>query len=170
MKTCKQCGVLKQLTEFACDRHKADGHVNQCKQCRRAYDVRRYEEKKVEIQTRKLAYRSANRHLGRAQSAAWARANPEARAAERAAYRARKVNAEGRYTAQDIGEIRRLQKGKCAVCASSLKAGEHRDHIVPLFLGGTNHKTNIQLLCPPCNLSKAAKHPIDHAQQIGRLL
>jgi 5-methylcytosine-specific restriction endonuclease McrA len=46
----------------------------------------------------------------------------------------------------------------------------HVDHILPLALGGDNRRKNIQLLCPTCNLSKGAHHPIDHAQRNGLLL
>lgn len=44
------------------------------------------------------------------------------------------------------------------------------DHIMPLALGGTNTDDNIQLLCPTCNRSKHAKHPVDFMQQRGFLL
>ena len=64
-----------------------------------------------------------------------------------------------------------VQRGLCAVCRSDLKeAGRHLDHIMPLALGGTNTDDNAQLLCPPCNLSKHAKHPVDFMQQRGYLL
>lgn len=36
--------------------------------------------------------------------------------------------------------------------------------------GGANDKSNIQLLCPHCNLSKGAKHPVDFMQERGMLL
>ena len=41
---------------------------------------------------------------------------------------------------------------------------------MPVALGGGSEITNIQLLCEPCNLAKHAKHPIEWAQQMGRLL
>jgi hypothetical protein len=36
----------------------------------------------------------------------------------------------------------------------SISSRNHFDHIVPLSKGGLNDVTNIQLLCPECNLSK----------------
>lgn len=64
-----------------------------------------------------------------------------------------------------------LQRGKCAGCKGDLeKLGHHLDHIVPLALGGEHADQNIQLLCPPCNRLKNAKHPVDWAQENGRLL
>lgn len=72
------------------------------------------------------------------------------------------------------GTIERIglaQRWKCACCSSSLKRTRyHKDHIVPLALGGAHIPTNIQLLCPSCNLSKGAKNPIDFMQSKGKLL
>jgi 5-methylcytosine-specific restriction endonuclease McrA len=36
-------------------------------------------------------------------------------------------------------------------------------------LGGTNDISNIQLLCPKCNLSKHKKHPQEYAKEHGML-
>ncbi len=82
----------------------------------------------------------------------------------------RKRKAEGRYTPEDVDRILKAQRGRCAVCAKKLGKGFHRDHIVPLALGGTNWPSNIQLLCAPCNMAKGAKDPVDHMRQLGRLL
>lgn len=62
-----------------------------------------------------------------------------------------------------------LQKGCCAICSVKLQH-YHLDHIMPIALGGGNTDENIQLLCPHCNLTKNAKHPIDYMQSIGKLL
>lgn len=63
------------------------------------------------------------------------------------------------------------QRGKCACCKCDLKdSGFHLDHIMPLVLGGPNEDRNIQLLCPTCNLTKHAKHPVEFMQQRGFLL
>lgn len=45
------------------------------------------------------------------------------------------------------------QKGKCALCGSDL-VDFHCDHILPLSRGGGNDFSNIQILCPTCNLKK----------------
>lgn len=78
----------------------------------------------------------------------------------------------GFYTKEDIKFLMDVQRGKCAHswCRVSLKAGHHIDHIMPVALGGGSDRRNLQLLCPPCNLSKSARHPIDFAQMHGLLL
>jgi 5-methylcytosine-specific restriction endonuclease McrA len=68
-----------------------------------------------------------------------------------------------------IPKIRKLQKNKCACCKCDL-VKEHLDHIIPLALGGSHSDDNIQLLCPFCNQSKHAQHPIDFMQKNGYLL
>lgn len=83
--------------------------------------------------------------------------------------RARKANAQGSYTAKDIERIATLQRNCCANCRRKLR-GFHVDHIEPLSRGGSNWPTNLQLLCPPCNLKKHAKTPERWSNEQGRLL
>lgn len=68
--------------------------------------------------------------------------------------------AEGSHTVKDINNIFNLQFGKCAACYEKLvNKNYHVDHIQPLALGGSNFPRNLQILCPPCNMSKGAKPP-----------
>lgn len=104
----------------------------------------------------------------------WHSANPEKSAESKRNRRARIRNAEGKHTAADVRRIFDNQRGMCANCHAKLfKSGSqkfHVDHVMPLAKGGTNWPSNLQLLCPPCNLSKGSKHPIDFAQSMGKLL
>lgn len=86
------------------------------------------------------------------------------------ARRAKKARAGGTFTTTQIEDLRRKQRGRCAACAGTLGASFHRDHIVPLALGGHNGIDNIQLLCVACNSRKGAKDPIRWANERGLLL
>lgn len=65
--------------------------------------------------------------------------------------------------------IRRMlwmkQNGRCALCCQTLdRVGPskyHLDHIEPLAMGGAHTDTNIQLLCPPCNVRKGVRSMMD---------
>lgn len=170
MKVCSRCSVEKVFSEFTLDPTKKGGYAHQCKSCRNEVGAQRYVRKREEILAKKLAYRSENRHLAREYTAAWSVANPMRRQAARAAYRARKRGADGSFSVADVALLMRLQRGRCAACSANLKAGYHVDHLHPLALGGSNDRTNLQLLCPSCNLSKGPKDPIVFAQERGRLL
>jgi len=79
--------------------------------------------------------------------------------------------AEGSHTLEDIKSKLFLQKRKCAACYKKLESDNyHVDHIVPLALGGDNNSNNIQILCPPCNMSKGAKPPEEFYANRGFLL
>lgn len=119
---------------------------------------------------RSAAKRAANPAKANGYSAAWARANPEARRANSRNRRARQRNAEGTHTADDVKTLLILQKYKCVVCKVDIKNSYHVDHIQPISKSGGNGMDNIQLLCPPCNLHKHAKDPIDFMQSKGFLL
>lgn len=84
--------------------------------------------------------------------------------------RARRESAEGSHTSNDVLLLLERQKHKCANCLKSVKKSYHVDHIKPLFLGGSNDKFNLQILCPTCNLKKQALDPADWANKNGRLL
>jgi 5-methylcytosine-specific restriction endonuclease McrA len=127
-----------------------------------------------------MAYRRAHRPLpavqvakARERALTWYAANKD-RALERikeatANRRAVMKERPGKITRIRVIELMGLQQGKCAVCRSALDK-YHVDHIMPLALGGDNTNENLQLLCPTCNLSKSAKHPVEFMQMRGYLL
>jgi len=87
---------------------------------------------------------------------------------------ARKRGNGGNHTQQDILEILFMQDNKCAYyrhCGTEItKRNQNVDHIIPIAAGGSNDRSNIQILCRPCNLAKSAKDPIIHCQSLGWLL
>jgi 5-methylcytosine-specific restriction endonuclease McrA len=97
------------------------------------------------------------------------------RAVYNQARRSRKRNAVGSYTPEELINLYKQQKGKCANCKIKISDRKysrnryHADHVVPLSKGGTNYIQNIQLLCRECNLSKSALDPDEWAARNGRL-
>lgn len=116
--------------------------------------------------------KDGNRQKTRDCARSWRGVNADKVKSMRRNRRASIKNAEGTHTSDDIAEIYDRQNGVCAepTCGKDLTDGYHVDHIMPLALGGTNWPSNLQCLCPTCNLRKHAKHPIDWARENGRLL
>lgn len=115
-------------------------------------------------------YGVKNRARLRANDAARAAGNPTANRVKLQNRRARKRANGGKLSPNLAQRLLVLQKGKCACCHKSLDDGYHLDHNMPLALGGSNEDSNIQLLCPLCNLTKGARHPVEFMQQKGLLL
>jgi 5-methylcytosine-specific restriction endonuclease McrA len=78
--------------------------------------------------------------------------------------RARKMQADGAHTAEDVQEQYERQKGRCYWCGKRVGKNYHVDHIVPLSRGGSNWPENIVLACPSCNISKSNKLPHEWPQ------
>lgn len=96
------------------------------------------------------------------------RAHPEPykqRAHER---RARVLAAEGTFSGEQVRRMLEDQDCKCKACGDDISDAYHEDHVIPLSRGGSNWITNIQLLCPPCNLSKGDKLPHEWAGRRDR--
>ena len=131
------------------------------------------------------AWRRANPERVRDNHRAWRRANPEKRRAQLQRYaekhpdkiranarerNARKRNQSGVVLPYVEAYLLGLQRSRCA--APNCNAGLppfHLDHIIPLSRGGLHDNSNLQLLCPPCNLSKSAKAPEDWLMEKGML-
>ena len=59
MKCCIDCGELKPLSEYYKHPRIADGHLNSCKECRKAYQSSRPYNKKYERQRNQMEKRKA---------------------------------------------------------------------------------------------------------------
>jgi len=112
----------------------------------------------------------ANPEYSRAYAKAWRAANPEHAKHLHRQHKARRRGAPGRHTKKDVAEIYALQKGKCACCRVKLGDTFDVDHIQPIAKGGSNARSNLQILCRPCNQRKSAKDPLDFSRELGLLL
>lgn len=152
-----------------------------------AYDRVRSAEKAEYKRARAKAWREANPERAKAmvrecykakrdeyreKQAAWHRANIDRRRAHhRNRHDRKRRGAKGKLSAGIVSKLLAAQRGRCVVCRASLKKTTyHIDHIVPLVRGGEHKDANVQLLCPPCNLSKGARDPIDFMQSRGFLI
>lgn len=106
----------------------------------------------------------------RLRSLSWNKENKDYCAANARNYRARKKHNGGVHSREDIAAIFQLQSSKCAYCRTALSDDYHVDHVMPLVLGGSNDRANLQITCPTCNQMKHAKHPIEFARQLGLLI
>lgn len=117
------------------------------------------------------AWNTANPEKRKSILAEWRAANPEADRIHKQNRRARKLASGGRLSKDIAKKLFTLQRGRCACgCMQPLGENYHRDHIMPLALGGTNTDDNMQLLRATCNMQKHAKHPVDFMQSRGFLL
>lgn len=138
------------------------------KHVRRAW----YERNKPRLLEREQQRREANKEQYREASKAYYQSH-KAEALHRWRIRqARKLNAEGSHTKDDLRAIRAAQTDKqgslrCWYCGKSIEGAPHLDHKIPLARGGSNGPENLCYACSWCNRSKSAKTP---AEFVGRLI
>lgn len=115
------------------------------------------------------AWYEANRKSKLAAHARWASENLERLRANNHRRVARINGNGGSHTVADIRELLEIQGGICAGCRKDIRAHYTVDHIIAIARGGSNDRSNLQLLCRSCNSSKKAMSPDDWAARIGKL-
>ena len=147
-KTCNQCNEMKPLSEFHRNHRMSDGHVNQCKVCRRPQSAqwnRDNPDRMKEARERwnaknpkrrrqqQVLWREQNREKDNAVKTTWKTNNPEARLAHKRIHNATKSG-------------RMVRPPKCSACDKSAKIeAHHSDYARPY---------DVVWLCPPCHNSK----------------
>lgn len=117
----------------------------------RRYKNPAYRQKCVQ---RTKKWRKENPEHYKAMLLEWKKNNPDRAAAiavAGVANRRARLKAGGKISSDDIRSVR--ARLNCAHCGN-VHAKMEVDHIVALSKGGTNHISNLQLLCRPCNRSK----------------
>lgn len=125
---------------------------------------------KESVRKSQVKSREARRPQRRAEWSRWYRENPDKVRANSQNRRARVKGNGGKHTAEDIAELNKKQRNRCAYCKVSFRGKFHVDHIIALKNGGSNDKRNLQILCQPCNQRKHARDPIEFARETFGLL
>jgi len=105
------------------------------------------------------AYQTKYRHSDKAKALARARYRQDVNRAKALAkasgYTAKRFGAPGAWTGSQFLALCKKHGNVCLCCRRKRNLGP--DHVVPFCKGGTNHLSNIQPLCLPCNVKKARK-------------
>lgn len=152
------------------NKNKVKGYSEARKDKKREYDAARYLSNPQISKDKSREWREANGDRALKRVKKWQAKNPEKVRHFKLKNKSKRRGATGSHTLSQIVTLLEGQQFKCAACKKSIKLHRHLDHIMPISRGGSNDIKNLQWLCPPCNLRKNAKHPIDWAQEMGRLL
>lgn len=146
--TTRRRQVLEQMTEAALSGER----LTLARLARRCalYDYR--EARRIVADLRKLGHQSLvdETNAGRLAVSATITPNRIRTANRRAAW----FGAHDRLSVEEVAALMNAQGEVCALCPADLNQGFNIDHKLSLRLGGDNTITNIQLLCPPCNIAK----------------
>lgn len=179
-KPCRLCGVTKELEQFPKEPRNRDGRRHQCIDCRKAYHNQNYqkyysehkEDKKAKVtvyyeshkEERKLAKKLYNSQPHRLESERLRNAERRAdksghphRAFLVRKYLARKLNAPGHATKQQLAARWQYYGNRCWMCNNT---ATETDHVKPLSKGGSNWPANLRPVCRSCNARKSNIWPI----------
>lgn len=172
MRRCPRCTSIKPISEFNRQRRKQkSGGITvrvkpYCKICTKVLNARRTSEQNS-VASKK--WRTTNTERARAYSDTY-RFSDHGRALRCSVQlrRFHRQRAGGEYTPQDIAELLLKQNGLCVGCDADIRECYTIDHVVAVARGGSNNPENLQLLCSPCNSSKATKSQEQWLREICR--
>lgn len=139
-----------------CSARIADHGSKRCSGCRKTYDRERMRLKRAspDYDNSKDMARLANWKRNNPERAHFANTHQDEK--RRKAYRA----TERIITAAEWRATLAAFDSSCAYCG---KEWQHRDHLIPIAMGGDYGKLNIVPACAKCNLDKGAKNPFQFA-------
>lgn len=156
----KTKGLKRYYTGKPCSKGHVDERLVNNKTCWKCHVSKLLEVKKVwrtknPPRKSEIAYRDKTRNhrnvLGRERY----KSNPSPHRIKTKNQKATRRGAKGKFSEFDINKLFEAQEGKC-LCSADL-VNFHVDHKTPVSRRGSNHPSNLQLLCAPCNLNKGAK-------------
>jgi len=175
-KQCPGCEQTLAITAFSKDARRRDGLQCYCRACQKtrrpskaaeAARVREYRKRPGSAEknrqrcreyhaknreaciARARQWRAANPEATYAAVKTWRAANPEQTLAMNHAYRARRMDAEGEFSAQEWIEKCAAYSDCCAYCHKAVKLTVQ--HVIPLTRSGSNRIANIVPACATCN-------------------
>lgn len=136
----------------------------------RAYHKENADKKNERVRKRRILFPETVR----ARDRDWKKRNRELVKWHERKRRALELDATGSHTIQELQEILKLQKNRCANPVCRIKFCNDipatLDHIIALTKGGSEDRRNLQYLCQPCNSKKYNLDPIDFARRQGMLI
>ena len=171
MKLCTRCNQEKNETEFYKVKDRKNGLRCYCKICclelnkiyHKANTERRYattrqwkKENPDRVREKQRQWISNNPDKEREYYVRRYSKHPEAFYYASLRRRARKLNAAGESTSEDIQARVDYYGGKCYLCGVDYEA---IDHVIPLSKCGSNWPANLRPICTSCNSKKAAIWP-----------
>jgi hypothetical protein len=123
----------------------------------------------LSITTRKAKYFEKNKQVILEQHKEYKSKNIDKQKKWSATRVAREIAAGGKPSKSIRLELLITQDYKCKYCSKDISNYNEIDHRLPLFLGGTSDKSNLQMLCKKCNKQKSLNHPDIFEKSIGIL-
>lgn len=150
---CKKCGGTVRYASTGhcvpCQRENSKGNLAATRERCRKWRMNN----KDRDRERKRAWIENNPEKAKKGWERWRKEHPDKRRQMWQNYKARKLGAKSEY--YDFKEIRAKYGNRCIGCGK--RGNLTIDHVVPLSLGGSDMKDNIQPLCLSCNCRKGAK-------------
>lgn len=171
LKKCHDCGRMLDVSEFIPRQKSRTTLTAACQTCRDKNTARiNPERNRAKVRAwlaipgnKESASQRINAwHRAHPESSTWRKKHPDLHRQSRRNAKARRKNALGYSTAEQVAARVAMWGGKCWMCGESW---EQIDHVIPLSRGGTNWPANLRPACAECNNRKNGN---DHRMYIQR--